>query len=142
MLRGQHIPGAEPVVSLKWTIFGFFDYPDLGLREEGAPSERRRWGARGDGSRLPGGTRPSVVELPHHFQERPHDPWVELSPGVPLDLLHGGLPGDPVAVRPVADHRVEGVGHGDHARLQGYVLAAQPVRVPPAVEALVVVPDN
>jgi hypothetical protein len=28
-----------------------------------------------------------IVEIPHHLEQRPHDPGVELGPGVALDLL-------------------------------------------------------
>src|SRR5919108_2558578 len=86
---------------------------------------------------LSGGVDPPIAELPHHFQERPHGQGVELGAGVSLDLLQGGLPGDPVAVRPLANHRVESVDHGDYARRQRYVLSTQPLGVPLAVEALV-----
>src|SRR5918997_775493 len=91
---------------------------------------------------LTGGAGLPVAGLPHHLQQRPHDPGVELGPRVVLDLFQGGLPRDPVAVRSLANHRVESVNHGDYACRQRYVLAAQPLRVPLTVEALVMVPDR
>src|SRR5215203_5463949 len=101
------------------------------------PRAQRPWGYP-----LTDGTRPPVVEPPHHLEQRPHGQGIELRPGVSLDLFEGGLPGDPIPVGPVTGHRVESVGHGDHARRQRYFLAAQPVRVSPAIEALVMVPHH
>src|SRR5215211_3044764 len=91
---------------------------------------------------LTGEISPPIAELPDHLQQRSDDPGIELGPGALLDLLQGNLPGDLVAVRAPANHRVESVGHGDYARRKRYVLAAQPIRVSPTVEALVMVPNS
>src|SRR3712207_4510931 len=89
---------------------------------------------------LPCGPRATVVDPPHTLQERPHDQGVDLRPGAHLDLRYGGLSGDPVPVGSVGGHRVQGVGRGDHAHRGWNLLAAQPVRVAPAVQTLVMVP--
>src|SRR5918997_29692 len=88
---------------------------------------------------LAGGVGPQVAGAPQDAPQRAHDFGVELGRCVSLYLLEGGLLRDAVAVGAVPAHDVEGVGHGDHPGRQRYVLAAQPGRVPAAVEAFMVV---
>src|SRR5215204_3154688 len=91
---------------------------------------------------LTGGVGLPVAGSVHDFQKRPHDTGIELGPRVLLDLPEGGFPGDAVTVGPGTDHRIERVGHRDYPCYQGYVLAAQPVGISVAVEALVMVLDD
>src|SRR6266545_1402286 len=74
--------------------------------------------------------------------ERGHAARAELSPGRAAQLLQrlGGRPG--CTVDTGREHRVERVGYVDDAGAERDVLAAEPVRIPGPVEALVVVSDR
>src|SRR5215210_8359850 len=91
---------------------------------------------------LTGGIGPTVAGSVYDLKKRPYDTGIELGPRVLLDLPKSGFAGDAVSVRPGTDHGIERVGHRDYPCYQGDVLAAQPVRVSLAVEALVMVFDD
>ena len=77
--------------------------------------------------------------LGEELEEDPRDLWIELRPCATLDLGQRLHPRERATVGPVARHRVEGVGDGEHACLERDLLAglARGVAVP--VPALVVV---
>src|SRR5215210_2722509 len=91
---------------------------------------------------LTGGIGPTVAGSVYDLKKRPYDTGIELGPRVLLDLPQSGFAGDAITVRPGTDHGIERVGHRDYPCYQGNVLAAKPVRVSFAVEALVMVFDD
>src|ERR1044072_2653452 len=71
-------------------------------------------------------------------EERADDLRVELRPGAALQLGRRLFVPDRWTIRALARHRVEGVGHRDHAGVEVYLLAAQVRGIATAVPALVV----
>src|ERR687896_940402 len=72
-----------------------------------------------------------------HGQQRFHHTRIELRPRHPAQLRPGLLLGQSGPVRPLRDHRLEGVAGEHDARAQRDLLARQAVGVTPTVPALV-----
>src|SRR5688500_4014563 len=75
-------------------------------------------------------------------EENRHEVGIELRAAQPAKLVGCPLMRLRRLVRPAVDHRLVGVGNGDDARAERDVLAAQPVGVAGAIEALVVVAND
>lgn len=83
-----------------------------------------------------------VLAFREREEERRHDVGIELRRGMTLQLGQRVFDRHSGAVRAVADHRVEGVAHGDDARSQRDLVPRQTVRIAGTVVALVVPPDE
>ena len=97
-----------------------------------------------DQGRGPGGEPVDLSAPPpqaaQSLEERRHHVRVELRAGEPAQLSQALPVAERAPVRPFAGHRVVAVHHAEHARDLGDVHAGEAVRVPAAVEVLVVVP--
>src|SRR5688500_4819046 len=76
------------------------------------------------------------------IEENRHEVGIELRAAQPAQLVGGPLVRLRRLVRPAVDHRLVGVGDSDDARAERDVLAAQPVGIAGAVEALVMVAND
>src|SRR5438552_10016077 len=81
------------------------------------------------------------IDLEHPLQ-RGHAPRAELRSRPVPQLDQSLVLGQRLPVGPGGEHRVERVGDMDDACSERDLLPGQPVRIPLAVEALVVVPDR
>ena len=72
-----------------------------------------------------------------HVEEAAHYDGVEVAPGAPSQLLPGGSGAERSLVGAHGGHRLVGVGDGDDAAAVGDLLGSEPVRIAPAVPALV-----
>ena len=84
----------------------------------------------------------AIAPLFHGPDKRAHDLGVELAPGLFLEALDDHVQRQRVAVRTLAEHGVERVGHSQQARAQRNILAGHAVRVPLAVIPLVMMSDR
>ena len=71
-----------------------------------------------------------------------HDVGVELGACAALELDQRPLRRQCPPVRPVRSHGIEGIRHGENSRRDGDLRSLEPLRVPAAVPALVVVQDS
>src|SRR3989442_693961 len=77
-----------------------------------------------------------------NLDERIRDDRIELRRRPAENLVERRFEGSLAAVRAIGGHRVEGVRHGHDARDERDVLAREPVGIPLAIVALVMVPDR
>src|SRR5436190_21249565 len=71
-----------------------------------------------------------------------NDLGVELRTALTQDLVDRALPAQLPVIRPLARHRIEGVGEGEDARAKGDLVSLEAVRIAAPVPALVVRADH
>src|SRR5271163_4588514 len=71
-----------------------------------------------------------------HAEHRVDDLGIPLRSAAVLEHLQRLARRNRLTIRPLADHRVEGVGYRDDTRLEGNARAIEAVRIPGAVVAL------
>jgi len=108
--------------------------PDVTVVADGRPFEVTTLRALGVGA--------LAESAPERAEERVHDMWGELRPAAIAHLLRRLLARQRAVVRAVCRHRVPRVGETHDARLDGNVVAGEPIGIALAVPALVVVADE